>query len=223
MTFSIAGRCNRSGMLGIAITTSSMCVGSRCSWARPGVGAVITQNFTDPSLGQQGLDLLAEGLSASQVIQRLARENRYSAYRQLAAIDRESRTAFHSGEKTLAIHGAAEGDHCVAIGNLLVNSDVPQEMIAAFAKYPGYPLAHRLLLALESGLKAGGEANPVRSAGLLVVHQQSWPIVDLRVDWHESPISALREVWEMYEPQIDAFLIWALSPDKAPPFPLAKK
>lgn len=222
MTFSIAGHCERSGMFGIAISTSSICVGSRCPWARPGVGAVVTQNFTDPNLGPRGLDLLTEGLSASQVIRLLVKENPYSAYRQLAVIDREGRTATHSGEKTLAIHGAAEGDHCVAIGNLLANSKVPQEIVATFTQYPGDALAHRLLLALESGLRAGGEINPVRSAGLLIVHQQAWPIVDLRVDWHENPIGMLRELWQRYESQIGTFLIWALTPDKAPPIELPK-
>jgi len=219
MTFSIAGRCSRSGMFGIALTTSSICVASRCPWARAEVGAVLTQNFTDPAMGPRGLDLLGEGFNASQVIQRLIGENKHPAYRQLAAIDREGRTSYYSGEKTLGIHAAAEGENCVAIGNLLAHPKVPQQMIAAFMKFPEQHLAHRLVLALEKGLEAGGEVNPVKSAGLLVVHNQPWPLVDLRVDWHDSPIIMLRELWERYEPQMNTFLLWALSPDRVPPFP----
>jgi len=222
MTFSIAGRCNRSGMLGVAITTSSMCVGSRCSWARAGVGAALTQNFTDPGLGPRGLDLLAEGFTAAKVIQGLVRENKYAAYRQLAAIDRQGKTSHYSGEKTLGTYAGAEGDQCVAIGNLLANPDIPREMVITFAEHSDHHLAHRLLQALERGLEVGGEISPVKSAGLLVVHDQSWPLVDLRVDWHDNPLRILREIWEMYEPEMNTFFLWALSPDKAPSFQLPK-
>jgi uncharacterized Ntn-hydrolase superfamily protein len=218
MTFSIAGRCPRTGMFGIAITTSSICVASRCAWARAGAGAVLTQNFTDPRLGIRGLDLLAEGFSAAEVIQGLVRENQHAAYRQLAAIDRRGKTSFFSGEKTLGTYAGAEGDQCVAVGNLLADPEIPREMVAAFTEESDGHLAHRLLRALERGLEAGGEISPVNSAGLLVVHDQPWPLVDLRVDWQDRPLGTLRELWKRYEPQIKTFLTWALTPDEAPPF-----
>ena len=68
MTFSITGVCDDSGMAGIAITTSSICVGSRCPWVRAGAGAVSTQNITDPTIGNEVLDLLANGNSASDAL-----------------------------------------------------------------------------------------------------------------------------------------------------------
>ena len=83
MTFSIAGRCSRTGMLGMAITSSSICVASRCCWARARVGAVLTQNLTDPAIGQRGLDLLSEGLSAARTVRRVVEENQFPAYRQI--------------------------------------------------------------------------------------------------------------------------------------------
>ena len=218
MTFSIAGRCPRTGMFGIAITTSSICVASRCAWARAGVGAVLTQNFTDPRLGVRGLDLLAEGRGAAGVVRELVRENQQAPYRQLAAIDREGKTSFFSGEKILGTHGGTEGDQCVAVGNLLADPEIPREMVAAFAEDHDLHLAHRLLRALERGLEAGGEISPVKSAGLLVVHDQPWPLADLRVDWQDNPVQTLRGLWERYEPQIKTFLLWALSPDEAPPY-----
>src|SRR4030095_8409322 len=51
MTFSIAGRCARTGMLGAVVTPSAMAVGSRCAWAEAGVGTALTQHRTDPRLG----------------------------------------------------------------------------------------------------------------------------------------------------------------------------
>jgi uncharacterized Ntn-hydrolase superfamily protein len=223
MTFSIAGRCPHTGMFGIAITTSSICVASRCAWARAGAGAVLTQNFTDPRLGARGLDLLAGGCSAVEVIQGLVRDNPFAGYRQLAAIDRQGKTSCFSGEKTLGTYSEAEGDQCVAVGNLLADPEIPQEMVDTFAEGSDRHLAYRLLRALERGLEAGGEISPVNSAGLLVVHDQPWPLVDLRVDWQESPVRALRELWKRYEPQMKTFLSWALSPDETPPFQTAEK
>jgi uncharacterized Ntn-hydrolase superfamily protein len=209
-------------MFGIAIATSSICVASRCAWARAGVGAVLTQNFTDPRLGILGLHLLTEGRGAVEVIRELVRENRHAAYRQLAAIDCGGRTSFFSGEKTLGTYAGTEGDQCVAVGNLLADPEIPREMVTAFSGDPDRHLAHRLLRALEKGLEAGGEISPVNSAGLLVVYDQPWPLVDLRVDWHDNPISLLGELWKRYEPQTDKFRLWALMPDKAPPFPSLK-
>jgi len=218
LTFSIAGRCPRTGMFGIAITTSSICVASRCAWARAGVGAVLTQNFTDPRLGIRGLDLLATGRSAAETVHALVRENQHAAYRQLAAIDRLGKTSYFSGEKTLGTHAGAEGEQCVAVGNLLSDPEIPREMVRAFSADPDRHLAHRLLRALERGVAAGGEISPLHSAGLLVVHDQPWPLVDLRADWQEDPVRALRDLWARYEPQIKTFLLWALSPGEAPPF-----
>jgi uncharacterized Ntn-hydrolase superfamily protein len=158
---------------------------------------------------------LTEGFSATEVIQGLVSENRYAPYRQLAAIDRQGRTACFSGEKTQGTYSCVEGEQCVAIGNLLANPEIPREMKAAFVEHSDRHLAHRLLQAIERGLQMGGEISPVNSAGLLVVHDQPWPIVDLRVDWHDTPLAILREYWERYETQIETFLVRALSPDKA--------
>src|SRR5882757_4649868 len=83
MTFSIAGRCARTGMFGIAITTSSMAVGSRCAFARAGIGAVLTQHRTDPRLGPLGLDLLAAGKTAAETIAALVASTPHHGWRQL--------------------------------------------------------------------------------------------------------------------------------------------
>ncbi len=68
MTFSIVARCSRTGMFGVAISSSSPAVAARCSYARAGVGAVASQNVTDPALGPLALDLMASGLTAEEVI-----------------------------------------------------------------------------------------------------------------------------------------------------------
>ena len=86
MTFSISGFCQKTGMLGIAITTSSICVASRCPWVRAGIGAAATQNVTDPSLGNLMLDYLEEGLSVQQTIQKIVKEHKFINYRGLGPL-----------------------------------------------------------------------------------------------------------------------------------------
>ena len=66
---------------------------------------------------------------------------------------------------------------------------------------------------------AGGEMGPVKSAGLLVVDKQMWPLVDLRVDWSdEGPVAGLRELWRLYEPQMKDYVTRALDPHSAPTY-----
>lgn len=219
MTFSIAGRCSRTGMFGIAISTSSIAVAARCPWARAKVGAVSTQNVTDPRLGPKGLDLLEQGMAAPDAMKQLIAHAPHREYRQVTMIDREGRTAVWSGAKVLGTHGIAEGKNCVAAGNLLQNPGVPRAMARAFEAETEMTLPERLLIALEEAIVAGGEAGPVHSAALLVMDQQPWALVDLRVDWaDENPIGGLRKLWEAYRPQMQDYVTRALDPSAAPSY-----
>ena len=219
MTFSLLGRCAESGMLGVAITTSSIAVASRCPWARARAGAVATQNVTDPTIGTRVLDLLADGVPAADALARVLGASQHVEYRQVTVIDRQGRTAHHSGAKTLGVNSVAEAADCIAAGNLLSNPHVPAAMVERFAAHPEQHLAERLLRGLEAGLAAGGEMGPVKSAGLLVVDKQSWPLVDLRIDWsEEGPVAALRDLWERYRPQMQDYVTRALDPRSAPAY-----
>jgi uncharacterized Ntn-hydrolase superfamily protein len=219
MTFSIAGRCARTGMVGIVITTSSICVGARCPWVRGKVGAVATQNVTDPALGPKGLDLMEQGLAPEAAIERLMADAPHAEYRQVTMVDARGRAAHYSGARTLGTHAVAVDTDCVAAGNLLSSRDVPRAMAATFAAGPELHLADRLLRAIEAGLQAGGEVGPVKSAALLVAHDQIWPMVNLRVDWDDDgPISALRRLWDSYQPQMQDYVNRALDPRAAPAY-----
>ena len=216
MTFSVVGMCRQTGMFGAAVTTSSIGVGSRCPFAQAGVGAVLTQHRTDPRLGPRGLDLLAAGQSASQVIAALVQDNPTIGWRQLAIIDTQGETAYYHGDRISSIHAAAQGNAVCAIGNILRSEDVPQAMVKAFAQEPEAHLAERLLRALEAGLEAGGELKQVKSAALLVVHEQSFPLVDLRVELDPQPLVELRFLWELYRPQLEPYVRRAIDPDSVP-------
>jgi len=217
MTLSIVGRCPETGMLGAAVTSSSICVASRCLFTRAGVGAGLTQNVTDPSLGVRMLDLLEAGADANTAISQVVAEANHIEWRQLVLLDSSGSFALHTGEKVLGRHATAEGKQCVAAANLLANEEVPQTMVTAFEQSSGH-LAQRLITALEAGIAAGGEEGPVRSAGVQVVHKVSWPVVDLRVDWDENPLPKLRTIWNEYQPQLEPYVTRALNPEAAPSY-----
>ena len=220
MTFSIAARCARTGMLGVAVTSSSICVASRCAHARAGVGAVLTQNVTDPRIGPRALDLMQDGLSSEAALAEIVAKTENIQFRQLAFLDSRGRAAHFTGEKGLGRVASAVGLDCVAVGNLLANDNVPSAIVATFAATKGH-LGFRLIKALQAGVGAGGEEDRVRWAGVLVVEQQSWPIVDLRVDWHDAPLTEIETVWKAYEPQIQPYIDRALHPAGAPSFGVA--
>jgi uncharacterized Ntn-hydrolase superfamily protein len=219
MTFSIVGRCENTGMFGVAITTSSICVGARCPHARAGVGAVATQNITDPSLGPQLLDKMESGLSSREALAEMLSNLEYAEYRQLTLIDRNGETAVHTGSNILGINSESEGINCFAAGNLLMNASIPAAMTRSFKELRDQHLAPRLLNSLQAGLDAGGEQGEVHSAALLVMDTQSFPLVDLRVDWEDSDaLGKLRQIWTDYEPQMLDYLSRAVNPEDAPSY-----
>jgi uncharacterized Ntn-hydrolase superfamily protein len=217
MTYSIAARCAESGAFGIAVTSSSICVASRCAWVSP-LGAVATQNMSDPQLGPAGLALLRQGLGAGGVLAALLAGTPEPEWRQVGVVDRYGQTALHSGRHALPTAAFATGDGCLALGNLLASAAVPERMIAAYREANGNPLAERLMRALEAGLAAGGETGDEHGAGLHVADTYDWPVVDLRVDWHDEPIAELRRLWGLYAPQQAAYTSRARAPSVAPSF-----
>lgn len=218
MTFSIAARCADTGMFGIAVSSSSPAVAARCAHARAGIGAVGTQNITDPRLGPAGLDLMERGASAQQAIETLKQRAQHIEFRQLIAVDAKGGTAAHSGTRTLGTHATAQAHNVVAAGNLLRNAEIPAIMVSAFTRVEGH-LGERLLAAMAAALAAGGEEGPVHSAGMLLVRDVPWPVADLRVDWCDGdPVADLRRLWEIYKPQLEDYVTRALNPTAAPSF-----
>ncbi len=215
MTFSLIGRCARTGQFGAAVSTSNIAVGSRVPFVAPGIGAVLTQHRTDPRLGPRGLGLLRSGCTAQETVDALVSSTSDHDWRQLAAIDAAGRTAVFHGAHVKPASGAGHAADCIAIGNILANDRVPQAMADAFAADVGVHLAERLVRGLEAGLAAGGEHGPVFSASLLVVDREVFPLVDLRIDSGEEPIARLRALWEEYTPWMEEFVVRAVEPNRA--------
>lgn len=219
MTFSLVARCAETGRFGVVIASSSPAVAARCAHARTGIGAVATQNVTNPALGPLMLERMAQGDDAGAAVAAAVGADGFPAYRQLLAIGATGQPAIHSGARALGVWSDAAGRDCASGGNLLADAGVPRAMVAAFEAARG-AFGDRLVAALQAGLSAGGEAGPVHSAGLLIVDRESWPYAELRCDWaaDHCPIAAVAAAWAVYAPQADAYVTRALNPAGAPSY-----
>lgn len=218
MTLSLLAADPSSGELGMVIASSSPAVAARCAYIRPSIGVAATQNVTDPRLGPALLDALTDGQAPEQALATVRSSFEHIEYRQLAVVDRAGRAAGWSGRHALGVHGVRTAAACVAAGNLLADEHVLDAMVAGFEASGTLTLTERLLSGLRAATEAGGEAGPLRSAGLLVSAEVPWPVVDLRIDDHDEPVEALTALWELYAPLRDDYVTRALNPSDAPAF-----
>jgi uncharacterized Ntn-hydrolase superfamily protein len=217
VTFSLLGRCDQTGRLGMVISSSSPAVAARCAHVRPGVGVAASQNVTDPRLGPALLDALTRrGGDARAAVDEVVAGLKHAEHRQLVLLGVTGDAAVHTGAAALGTHGARLGPGCAAAGNLLAADQVLDAMIEVFVALAAEDLGDRLMAGLRAAIDAGGEAGPVHSAGLLVSGDVGWPIADLRVDWHDDPVSELQTVWAVYRPQLQDYVTRALDPTAAP-------
>jgi uncharacterized Ntn-hydrolase superfamily protein len=204
MTYSIIGRCARTGRLGLGITTFSLAVGGRCEGIAAGIGVCKTQAFPNRTNDPLGIKLLAEGFMPARVMEMFAANDSEHDYRQIAVMDRDGRIAAHTGAGTRGWSGHQIDADCVAFGNGLVGPQVLAGLIAGFKTRPDDALEYRLMRAIEGGRDAGGQGNatthkPERSAAIKVVDRLDYPDIDVRVDVHPTAVAELRRVLEEFK------------------------
>ena len=201
MTYSIVGRDEKTGELGVAVQSRAFGVGI-CAWARPGIGAVATQSFTEKSYGPKGLDLLAAGRSPADALAELVDADERRDFRQVAFLAVDGRTAAHTGAACIPDCGHTARAGVSAQGNMLRNmlasATVWDAAADAFESADG-TLAERLLDALDAAEAAGGDFRGREAAALVVVsgdaEEEPWArIFDLRVDNHPDPLRELRRL-----------------------------
>ncbi len=221
MTLSLLGRCKRTRRFGTVISSSSVAVASRCAFAKGKVGAALSQNITDPRIGINFLDLLSDGKTAKESMKIVKSTFDNVEWRQLGLIDQHGHTAAYSGPQVLGVNNIVHGDNCLGLGNLLDNEQVPEAMVEAFIANEAKDLGERLMLALEAGLAAGGEAGPIHSAGLLMVGDYAFPEAELRIDWDpgdDTAIQKLRATWEEYAPRLKNYMQRVFDPEGSPSY-----
>jgi len=202
MTFTVIGRCSRTGILGIATATHSYAVGVRVPFVRARLGAVAIMAVADQRLGHTALKLLELGYKAPAVIEELVRADPYHEYRQLGVVDDDGFAAARTGAMNRHWCGHRVGDGYVVLGNAIASEQVVDAMERAYLADPSLDLEERLLRSIEAGRDAGGQPEGQRSAALVVYDRKDFARVDLRVDLHEEPVGELRRIFEIYRPAI---------------------
>ena len=213
MAFSIIAFCRRTGQIGVAVSAPFIAIGARVALCSAGVGAVLVQHRPDLRLAERGLALLRSGCDAQRTADALAASDPHASWRQIAVLDAAGGSAVFSGQRTPPEMSEAPAQDACAIGNALNSALVPAAMLQAVQADPALPLAERLMRSLEEGLVAGGSQEPPRSAFLLVTRGPGPHLVDLRVDWDEAPVGALRALWDRYAPLGNDLLLRGIEPD----------
>jgi uncharacterized Ntn-hydrolase superfamily protein len=204
-TYSIVACDLEAGHWGVATQSKFLAVGSVVPWAEPGVGAIATQSYANPSYGPDGLRLLREGLSAEETVARLTRADEGREQRQLGVVDGQGRAATFTGPGCHDWAGGRTG-HCYAAqGNILVSGATVDGLAEIFEATASGALAERLIDCLAAAQAAGGDRRGRQSAALLVVERNggyaglSDTLVDLRVDDHPDPIEELRRLYGLHQ------------------------
>lgn len=197
-TYSIVAMDSVTGELGVAVQSHWFNVGAVVTFAEPGVGAVATQSFVDPSYGPKGLYLMRHGTPAPAALAALLRADPDSQVRQVAMIDAQGNAAAHTGSNDIPAAGHVVGRWFSAQANLMRNADVWPAMARAFQETRG-DLAERLMAALEAAQAAGGDIRGRQSAALIVVsgdrNAKPWErVFDIRVEDHPQPLGELRRI-----------------------------
>jgi uncharacterized Ntn-hydrolase superfamily protein len=197
VTYSIVGRDEATGELGVAVQSRAFGVGM-CAWARPGVGAIATQAFTERGYGPRGLDLLADGAGPADALAQLLEADEQRDFRQVAFLAADGSTAAHTGAACIPDCGHAARAGVSAQGNMLASTAVWDAAADTFEATAG-PLAERLLAALDAAEAAGGDFRGRESATLVVVSgdrdEEPWQrVFELRVDNHAEPLQELRRL-----------------------------
>jgi uncharacterized Ntn-hydrolase superfamily protein len=195
-TYSIVARDPATGELGAAVQSHWFSVGSLCTWARPGVGAVATQSVVEPAHGPNALDRIEAGATAMDALADLVAADPLGAVRQVGVVDADGGVAVHTGADCIPCAGDATGEHWSCQANMMERDTVPAAMSAAF-EHGGGDLPERLMAALEAAEGEGGDVRGRQSAALLVVPAEGEPWrtrVDLRVEDHRDPLAELRRL-----------------------------
>jgi uncharacterized Ntn-hydrolase superfamily protein len=206
MTWSIVAKDAQTGAFGVAVTTKFFAVGAMCPFGTGRLGALATQAFSNPLYGIDGLRLLSEGRSAPEIVAILTAGDPGREVRQLHVIDRDGRTAAHTGTDCIDWCGHLGGEGASVAGNMLAGSAVIEATLEVYRRRSELPFADRLITALDAGQAEGGDKRGRQSAALKIWSGEPYPVLDLRVDDHEEPLRELRRLHGVAHERFIAFV-----------------
>jgi uncharacterized Ntn-hydrolase superfamily protein len=205
-TFSIVGRCLKTGELGVAVSSAVPAVGSLCIYIEPGVGAVSTQSWVNPYLAVAALAAMRDQAEAQHALELALSRDADLHLRQIGAVAARGHGAAFTGDSCTGWCGHLTGTDYAIEGNMLVGAETLAAMSRAWHESCDMALAERLLLALEAGGNAGGDRRGKQSAAIKVMGTEVYALVDLRVDEHLEPVAELRRIFEVAKLQLIPFV-----------------
>lgn len=206
MTWSIIAKDPETGSFGVAVTTKFFAVGALCPHGSAQNGALATQALVNPLYGCDGIKLLAEGRSADEIVAILTAGDPGREVRQLHVIDREGRTAAHTGNECVDWCGHLADEGVSVAGNMLAGPAVIEATLETFKRRTDLPFAERLMSALDAGQDQGGDKRGKQSAAIRIWRTEPYPVLDLRVDDHPEPLHELRRLYDVAHERFLAFM-----------------
>jgi uncharacterized Ntn-hydrolase superfamily protein len=218
-TYSICVVDPETELVGAAVASRYVAVGSLVPFLEPGVGAILTQSVANPLFGPRGLSMLAAGRSPSEVIDALLEGDDQRRIRQVAVLDAEGEGAIYSGPQCTALVAEHRESRLLALGNMLASKSVPAAMAEGFHAFYDLEILHRtavhemtgasrmasaLIAALRAGEDAGGDRRGKQASALLVKGPNAGyggngdTAVDLRVDDHDEPVEELSRIFGVF-------------------------
>jgi uncharacterized Ntn-hydrolase superfamily protein len=205
MTWSLVAR-HSSGALGVAVASRFFAVGALCPAVKAGKGALSTQALINPLYAAEGLRALEAGSEAREVVSRLVDADAGRDVRQFHVVDRDGRTAAHTGKGCIDWCGHLAGDGFSVAGNMLVGPGVIEATARAYEEAADRPFAERLIRALAAGEAAGGDKRGKQAAAILVHTTEDYPALSLRVDDHPEPVAELQRLYQVSLERFQPFL-----------------
>jgi uncharacterized Ntn-hydrolase superfamily protein len=207
MTWSVVARDKASGQLAVAVATKFFAAGAIVPYVASKIGAIATQALVNPYYGIDGLRLLGEGRPAGDALEILKSNDAGGSHRQVQIVDACGNVAVHTGKYCIPWACHAVGDAFSVAGNMLAGQRVIDDVFEAYVRNSAAPFARRLIAAMLAGEAAGGDRRGRQSAALIIVGDNEWPALDLRVDDHPAPLEELdrleqvsRQEWVRYRP-----------------------
>ena len=219
-TYSIVAYDSVTGDLGVAVQSKFPNVGGIVPWARSGVGAVATQSLGNTDYGEKGLELMALGATAPEVMGMVMRGDPRPAQRQVGMVDARGNAASWTGDSCFDWAGGKVGGRTVgrsggkgvvitgrdyaAQANIMVSDQTVKNMADAFQRATG-TLADRLMAALVAGQAGGGDRRGMESAALLVVRKNAGYLglndryIDIRVYDDTNPLRELARLYTLHQ------------------------
>jgi uncharacterized Ntn-hydrolase superfamily protein len=194
VTFSLIGVDLDTGHVGVAAMTAMPGVGKLVAHARPQLGAAASQAMMNPYLAFDGLDRLGAGANAEEALEELIAADPGREGRQFGLVDRRGVAASWTGSLPEDWKGHRTGLGYAAQGNRLVGPEVIDAAVEAWLDRSGEPLIDRLVAALDAGEAEGGDRKGHRSATVVVMGTEAYPIWDIRIDEADDPLRSLHEM-----------------------------